>query len=70
MAANGVQQARSGGAAGTFARLLVLFVAAGTVLLLRTYDIARNQGSITTRNGNNSGTKRLLGKSHIEVIRH
>eukprot|EP01043_Picozoa_sp_COSAG02_P030826 COSAG02_NODE_1986_length_10180_cov_38.805575_7_plen_151_part_00 len=36
----------------------------------RTYDIARNQGSITTRNGNNSRTKRLLGKSHIEVFRH
>eukprot|EP01043_Picozoa_sp_COSAG02_P082095 COSAG02_NODE_20396_length_833_cov_3.311989_1_plen_62_part_01 len=32
----------------------------------RTYDIARNQGSITTRNGNNSRTQRLLGKSRIE----
>jgi hypothetical protein len=37
---------------------------------LRTYDIARNQGPITTRNGNNSRTKRLLGKSHIEVFRN
>jgi hypothetical protein len=45
--------------------------AAGALSIMqRTYDIARNQGSTTTRNANNSRTKRLLGKSHTQVFRN